>query len=230
MKDREENIMKKIITIMCVISTLFLASALFAAKKADRKNTVNRDVSFSGDEIGLSFGLRGVELLAAEGNPLESMEVWVGMHIYVMPELFIAPELMGMYTDRKYDDNGVESNREVWKTGAGLGAYYQFSTGGNVFLYAGPKFEFKYKSYKNEEDSGSEVIKKTIDATVLAVIGGRYMVSESFGIFADFGLGFNFRNYEYQDRDSFHVLTEDYTDHYYSFYSYKGQVGVAFYF
>ena len=147
-------------------------------------------------------------------------------HIAIEPSIFYYSEAR----DSRNNLTGQISTSDTDELGYGLGIFYYRNLSTNLYMYAGPRFQFSSYDDSDKYADGSRSEYEISSRYIVLTFGLKYMFNDHFGVFGDLGYGFGTEEVDDKRWNSAGTLTDDRT--YESDLSsiVNGSVGVTFYF
>ncbi len=158
----------------------------------------------------------------------------IGAMIEPTPLFLIKPDVLIVTSEEEEDDslNDQKYLRDKRNTyGGGLALYYNLMPEERTSIYVGPRVDLIFQTEEDENSDGSKNSDyKTTFWGVTACLAGQYRFGPHFSFFAEIGAGYASAR---EERKSYNTAgdvdtDEERTDK--GFYTYGGQIGVAFFF
>jgi hypothetical protein len=169
-----------------------------------------------------------------EGGGLGYSQFRIGAMIEPTPLFLIKPDVLIVTQEEEEDDslNDQKYLRDKRNTyGGGVSLYYNLMPEERASIYVGPRVDLIVQTEEDENSDGSKNDDhKTTFWGFAACLAGQYRFGPHFSFFAEIGAGYASAREERKSYDtSGDVDTdEERTDR--GFYTYGGQIGVAFFF
>jgi hypothetical protein len=215
--------MKRWSLLACCVLVLFAAAAPAFAQDGGAR---------FGFFAGLDTKLPG--FISGGGEDLGVAQYRVGAMIEPTPEILIKPDVIFVSEEENEDDkiNDYEYLRYKYTTyGAGISVYYKVLPADRVSIYVGPRIDFLQNSYEDEYTTGEkENDDKTTTFAFTACIAGQFEITDHFRFFAETGIGYRTVTRVDNRYNTSGVIFTDEEKKSSKFYTYGGQIGVAFYF
>lgn len=180
-------------------------------------------------------------LLAVRDKVLydKAPNTWIEGHYFITDAIAVKPGLFMRKVTMEYRNNlnGQKTTTEGTNDegepdmGIRLAFDYYIQARGNLYMYAGPAFDFLGGTFDRTTNYNDlKVETHWTQYTIGLRLGAQYMITESFGIFGDIGLYYSKVTIDEEYRNSSGTTVDDSTDRINAIHTLTSGLGVIFYF